>query len=61
MKQGWIEEGVRRFHYVDDKLHCKDGPAVVYADGNQQWWLNGKYYGNTETKEYLAEVAKLKK
>lgn len=24
------------------KLHCEYGPAVIYADGNQQWWVNGK-------------------
>lgn len=22
--------------------HCEDGPAVVYADGRQEWWLNGE-------------------
>jgi len=23
-------------------LHRTDGPAVISADGTQQWWLNGK-------------------
>ena len=23
-------------------LHCEDGPAVVWADGSKEWWLNGK-------------------
>ena len=24
------------------KQHRADGPAVVWADGNKEWWLNGK-------------------
>ena len=33
-------------YYYKDKakkiLHREDGPAVVDADGNKIWWLNGK-------------------
>ena len=24
------------------KLHRTDGPAIIYADGDQEWWVNGK-------------------
>lgn len=25
-------------------LHRKDGPAVVYTNGSEEWWLNGKMH-----------------
>jgi len=27
---------------VDGYLHRTDGPAVIYADGTQAWWVNGE-------------------
>lgn len=30
--------------YEDDKIHCEDGPAVIYSDGTQQWWLNNELH-----------------
>jgi hypothetical protein len=24
------------------KLHCTDGPAVKWADGSCEWWVDGK-------------------
>jgi hypothetical protein len=24
------------------ELHCEDGPAVEYANGDKDWYLNGK-------------------
>lgn len=26
----------------NDKLHCEHGPAIEYADGNVEWYLNGE-------------------
>lgn len=26
---------------ADDKLHREDGPAVIYRDGETQWFING--------------------
>ena len=26
------------------KIHREDGPAVIYPDGEVEWWLNGKEY-----------------
>ena len=31
----WFKEGTRT-------RHREDGPAVEYADGSKEWWLNGK-------------------
>jgi hypothetical protein len=27
---------------MDGKLHCEYGPAIIYPDGHQEWFLNGK-------------------
>ena len=35
--------GTKRW-YLNDKLHCKDGPAIEYPDGTKEWWLNGKLH-----------------
>tara|TARA_R110001632_G_scaffold73781_6_gene169525 strand:- start:3568 stop:3798 length:231 start_codon:yes stop_codon:yes gene_type:complete len=26
----------------NDKLHCEHGPAIEYADGTNEWYLNGE-------------------
>ena len=26
--------------YRNDMLHREDGPAVINADGSQEWWVN---------------------
>ena len=31
-----------KFWYLDGKFHREDGPAIEYADGYKEWWLNGK-------------------
>jgi len=28
--------------YQDGKLHCEDGPAIVFADGCKGWFQNGE-------------------
>jgi hypothetical protein len=28
--------------YRNGELHREDGPAVIYADGHQEWWVSGK-------------------
>jgi len=34
--------GVKRWRLPNGRLHRKDGPAIIYPDGSEQWWLNGK-------------------
>jgi len=29
---------------LDNQLHRIDGPAVIYHNGTQEWWLNGKLH-----------------
>jgi hypothetical protein len=36
--------GTRCQHDSFNYLHCDDGPAVIYADGHQRWYLNDKLH-----------------
>ena len=29
--------------YSNGKLHREDGPAIECADGDKEWWINGKH------------------
>jgi hypothetical protein len=42
-RNGWHTdmEGTR-WHYQDYALHREDGPAIIWADGFQWWFLGGK-------------------
>ena len=43
MKNGWITKSIEdKFHYVDDKIHNDDGPAVIWSDGTKFWYKHGK-------------------
>ena len=46
------EYGTQRW-YKNGKIHREDGPAVIYADGFQAWWLYGKNY---EFNDYVNEI-----
>lgn len=39
IKNGWILNpyGNKR-HYINDKLHCDDGPAVIFRSGTKYWF-----------------------
>ena len=43
MKNGLIVDrrGSKR-QYLNDNLHCEDGPAEELANGDKLWYLNGK-------------------
>lgn len=52
-EDGWETHAAgSRFHYVDDKLHNDNGPAIgpaiIWNNGNKAWWHNGKHIGNSE-------------
>jgi len=44
----------KEWHYKD-KLHREDGPAVEYASGSKQWWLNGKQVKEENVKKVIAK------
>ena len=33
-----------RWYNDQDQLHCEHGPAVIYANGDKSWYINGKYH-----------------
>jgi hypothetical protein len=37
-------QGTQRWFNLDKKLHREDGPAVLYVDGDQVWYINGKLH-----------------
>ena len=37
------DDGTKRW-FLNDKLHCEDGPAIEYAGGTKLWYLNGKLH-----------------
>lgn len=36
--------GHRFWYNQDDQLHREDGPAIEYANGTKEWWLNGQLH-----------------
>ena len=38
------EYGTRRYYNVAGRLHRDDGPAVEYATGTKEWWINGELH-----------------
>lgn len=34
---------------IEGKLHREDGPAIEYANGNKEYWLEGKFYQTEES------------
>jgi len=43
-----IDEYGNKRWYLNGLLHREDGPAVEYADGNKEWWLNDTPYSKEE-------------
>lgn len=46
MKNGWMENWFGALnHYINDDLHCEDGPAVKLENGDLIWFYEGKAIG----------------
>jgi len=43
-----IDEFGNKMWYSKGYLHRLDGPAVHYANGDKQWYLNGKWLTEEE-------------
>ena len=54
-----VYEDGDRCWYQNGKLHRLDGPAIEWADGTRQWWINGKQLSeeefNQQTKKTTCE------
>jgi hypothetical protein len=42
--------------YKNEVLHREDGPAVEYANGNKQWYLNNKWIAEGKQPENWDEL-----
>ena len=42
MKNGYYKYEDGEYWYLNGKWHREDGPAVIYSDGTQAWYINGK-------------------
>jgi flagellar basal body rod protein FlgG len=38
------DDGDIHWYNEEGQLHKEDGPAVIWANGNSYWFLNGKHY-----------------
>lgn len=48
----WLE------HRVNGKLHCENGPAVIYYDGQKEWYLNDEEVSAMEVFEKMSDEDK---
>lgn len=41
---------VKNIASCQDQVHRLDGPAVIFPDGREQWWQNGKRMSEAQIK-----------
>jgi hypothetical protein len=39
-----LRNGTVEWRLTDGRRHRTDGPAIIYAKGCQEWWIDGKRY-----------------
>lgn len=45
MKNGWETNTIgTKLHYLNDKNHNDNGPAVIYKNGTKFWFKHGKLH-----------------
>lgn len=47
-------------YYVNDKdfIHREDGPAVIYGNGDKEWWIDG-YRIDVSLKDFIIGLFQL--
>jgi hypothetical protein len=43
-EHGVTRKEIRPYNRVRFKKHCDDGPAIIYPNGDKEWWVNGKLH-----------------
>jgi len=52
-----VENIVGNVFYNNGKdIHREDGPAIIWSNGDKEWWLNGKRYDPMEWLLKLHEI-----
>lgn len=44
IKNGWLTINDIKYHYVNNKIHCESGPAIIYPNGDKDWLINGSFH-----------------
>lgn len=47
-----------KFWYLSNKLHREDGPAVEWASGFKEWYLNDEELTETQYKSAMTKARK---
>lgn len=50
------EDGDVFWKNKEGKLHRIGGPAIEWANGGGEWWINGKHYTEQEWKRKVKEL-----
>ena len=40
----YIDNYGTKWHYLNEKFHREDGPAVEWSNGNKSWYINGELH-----------------
>lgn len=47
-------------YFLDEDLHNETGPAIIYFDGQKEYWYEGEFFPGIETDEEWINHLKLK-
>ena len=50
---------LNKWWYLNGKRHREDGPAIEYANGYKEWWLNGKEVTEEEHKRRTSPIVEM--
>ena len=50
-----------RSYYIEGKCHRLDGPATIYSDGKEEYWINDEYLTKEEFQKHLERLKYLNK
>lgn len=57
---GCFEEEGDLICFKDGLYHCEDGPDLINANGDKEWWINNKQLTEEEFNEYI-QIKNMKK
>jgi hypothetical protein len=57
---GKISDNLGERWFKNGLLHREVGPAIIWSDGEKEWWLNNEEFTREEWLERLSEKSKLK-